>query len=155
MKNSQLNQIITTLIYSSIFILTIMNTAAQNNLDNSNKSILARGCDPTLSSHFAKIVPPLIGNAEYVATTDDYDFINKLKSRKWSVIYFAPGACRYDAAERQIPGGNVDTQNWSLEQYKQLILKLQGEEIQIVESIYENGAIELLNNALIKGRSVK
>ncbi len=62
-----------------------MNLTAQDSLtptDNSQKSILARGCDPVLSAKFAKVVPPLIGNAEYVPTTNDSDFINKLKSSK-------------------------------------------------------------------------
>ncbi len=147
-----------TLIILSICILLIMNLSGQYNLrniDNSNKSILARGCDPVLSARFAKIVPPLIGNAEYVPTTDDNDFINQLKSRKWSVIYFAPGACRYNAAKRQIPGGNYDTQGWSLEEYKKLIRELQGNEIQIVESLHEQGALELLHTALVKSREVK
>jgi len=126
-----------------------------NTIDNSKKSILARGCDPELSLRFSKVVPPLIGNATYVPTTDDTDFINKLKSGKWSVIYFAPGACRYSAAKQQIPGGNYDTQGWTLDQYKILIHELQGEAIQIVESIYEQGAIELLNKALEKAPEVK
>lgn len=120
--------------------------------DHSAKSILARGCDPYLSLKFSKIVPPLIGNAAYTPTTEDHDFINKLKSQKWSVIYFAPGACRYSAAKMQIPGGNEDTRNWTLEEYKQLIYQLQGDEIQIVESLQEQGAIQLLNDALEKAR---
>jgi len=121
-------------------------------LDNSKKNILARGCDPVMSLKFSKIVPPLIGNATYIPTTDDVDFVEKLKSRKWSVIYFAPGACRYSAAKRQIPGGNLDTEGWTLEQYKELIRELQGEEIQIVESLYEQGSIDLLKSALEKAR---
>jgi hypothetical protein len=68
--------------------------------DNSRKSILARGCAPNASLWASKALPPLIGNPEYVATTDDADFIEKLKSRAWSVIYFAPGACRFSAAKR-------------------------------------------------------
>jgi len=124
-------------------------------MDNSNKRILARGCDPELSLRFSKVVPSMIGNAKYIPTTDDVDFIEKLKSEKWSVIYFAPGACRFNAAKKQIPGGNVDTQGWSLDDYKKLIYELQGKDIQIVESIYEEGAIELLNNALAKAKGIK
>ena len=123
-------------------------TATTPSTDHSRKSILARGCDPHLSQQFAKVVPPLVGHATYTPTTNDNDFIEKLKSQKWSVIYFAPGACRYSAAKRQIPGGNYDTAGWTLEEYKTLIKKLQGEEIQIVESLEEAGAIELLNSAL-------
>lgn len=124
------------------------------NVDNSKKRILARGCDPELSLRFSKIVPPLVGNASYIPTTNDTDFINKLKSEKWSVIYFAPGACRFDVAKRDIPGSNNETQGWTLDQYKGLIQELQGDQIQIVESIYENGTIELLNEALNKALDV-
>ena len=159
----------TTLIKSliaGIFLAVVANSNAQktNNdmkqeqqktTDNSKKSILARGCDPRLSMQFAQVAPQLLGNVEYIPTTDDVDFIEKLKSRNWSVVYFAPGACRYSTAKMQIPGGNLDTEGWSLDQYHELINELQGNEIQIVESIYENGAIELLNNALAKAREVK
>ncbi len=124
-------------------------------IDNSNKSILARGCDPILSLQFSEVVPQLLGNVEYIPTTKDVDFIEKLKSHKWSVVYFAPGACRYSSAKQQIPGGNYETQGWTLEQYKELIYKHQGKDIQIVESIYKKGAIELLNKALIVAREIK
>lgn len=117
-------------------------------INHSNKSILARGCDPYLSQRASEFMPPLLGNPEYVPTTDDEEFIRQLKSRQWSVIYFAPGACRFSAAKRQIPGGIAGTQGWTLEQYRELVRQLQGEDIQIVESVHEEGAIELLLNAL-------
>lgn len=135
-----------------------MNATAQNNkvsLDNSNKSILARACDPTASLNFAKMVPPLIGNAEYIPTTDDADFIKKLESQKWSLVFFAPGACRLSAVKRQIPGGNYDTRGWTLDQYKALVRKLQGDDIQIVETLDERETIGLLKAALKKARAVK
>jgi hypothetical protein len=129
----------------------IMKEMKQENLtDNSKKNILARGCDPVLSLQFSKVVPPLIGNAEYVPTTNDIDFVEKLKSRKWSVIYFAPGACRFSAARQPIPGGNSETTGWTLEQYRELIYELQGDKVQIVETMYENEAIGLLKVALDK-----
>lgn len=142
-------------IFSSIFILTIMNLPAQNNseiIDNSRKTILARACDPAASINFAKIIPPLIGNAIYVPTTDDADFIKQLESRKWSVVFFAPGACRLSAAKRQIPGGNYDTRRWTLDQYKALVRKLQGDEVQIVETLDERETVKLLNAALEEAR---
>lgn len=129
--------------------------ATEQTADNSKKRILARGCSPELSLRFSKVVPPLVGNAVYIPVTDDVEFVKKLKSEKWSVVYFAPGACRYDAAKMQIPGGNSETAGWSLDQYKKLIYKLQGDDIQIVESIYEEGAIEMLNNALANAREIK
>ena len=90
----------------------------------------------------------MIGNPEYVPTTDDVEFFEMLESRKWSIVYFAPGACRYSAAKKQIPGGNLDTRGWTLEEYKELIHELQGKDIRIVESIYEEGAISLLRQSL-------
>ena len=116
--------------------------------DNSKKTILARGCDPQLSLSFAKVAPSLLGNATYIPTTSDADFIEKLKSQKWSVIYFAPGACRYSAAKQQIPGGNNQTAGWTLEEYRTLIYSLQGKDVKIVETPYENEAVQLLNDAL-------
>lgn len=136
----------------------IMNDLFQNTTttrDHSNKSILARGCDPHLSLQFAKMVPPLIGNAEYVPTTDDVEFIEKLKSRKWSMVYFAPGACRWSAAKKPIPGGNISTEGWSLDQYKELIYELQGDDVQIVETPYEQEVISLLQKSLETAREPK
>jgi hypothetical protein len=123
-------------------------------IDNSRKTVLARGCDPVLSLEFSKIVPPLIGNAKYIPTTNDQDFIEKLKSKKWSVVYFAPGACRYSAAKHPIPGNISETAGWTLDEYKELIYKYQGDSIQIVESLEESGNIELLNKALEKSREI-
>ena len=138
--------------------LTIMNLTAQETLtspDNSKKTILARGCDPVMSLRFSKMVPSMIGNPEYVPTTDDADFIKKLESQKWSVIFFAPGACRLSTAKRPIPGGNYNTKGWTLEQYKELVRKLQGEDVQIVETFDERGTIDLLKKALVNARETK
>ena len=103
------------------------NTTQTKVVDNTKKSILARGCDPNASAWSKKNLPPLIGNPEYVPTTNDVEFIEQLKARKWSVIYFAPGACRFSAAKRQIPGGIHDTRGWTLEQYRELVYELQGD----------------------------
>ncbi|MDC8004329.1 hypothetical protein POV27_09720 [Aureisphaera galaxeae] len=138
--------------------MSIMNVTAQtinSNTDHSKKSILARGCDPYLSNQFARMIPPRIGNAHYVPTTNDEDFIEKLKSKQWSIIYFAPGACRFSAAKKQIPGGNTDTAGWTLKEYKDLILKLQGSDVRIVETTQESEAIALLNVALEGARTTE
>jgi hypothetical protein len=124
-------------------------------LDHSRKSILARGCDPVTSLEFSKIVSPLIGNAEYVPTTDDADFVEQLKSRKWSIVFFAPGACRFSAAKRSIPGGNSETAGWTLQQYRELVYKLQGNEVQIIETMNEGETVTLLKNALKTTRETK
>ena len=124
-------------------------------LDHSKKRILARGCDPHLSLAFSKKIPPYIGNPEYVPTTNDEDFFHKLNTEKWSVVYFAPGACRYSAAKKRIPGTNQETKTWTLDEYKKLALKLQGEDIQFAESIYEEDSIEKLKEALALAKDVK
>lgn len=121
-----------------------------NVMDNSRKSILARGCDPCASAEAARAIPQLIGNPEYVPTTTDEDFIEKLRSRTWSVLFFAPGACRYSAASQQIPGGNSQTEGWSLEQYRGLVREHQGAEARIVETPDEGESVHLLKEALDK-----
>ena len=59
------------------------------NNEHANKRILARGCDPIASQQAAQVLPSLMGNPEYVATSNDEEFINKLKHEKcqW---YFSP-----------------------------------------------------------------
>jgi hypothetical protein len=47
-------------------------------------------------------------NVEIVAATEDSDFLDKLKSRKWTVVAFAPGACRWNAAKQPIPGSSAE-----------------------------------------------
>lgn len=113
---------------------------------------MARGCDPVASLEFSKTIPSLIGNPEYIPTTDDADFIKKLKSRNWSVVFFAPGACRFSVAKRNIPGSNSETRGWTLEQYRELVQELQGDTIQIVETQDERETVGLLKNALEKAR---
>ena len=103
----------------------------------------------------SKAIPPQIGNPEYVPTTSDTDFIEQLESRKWSVIFFAPGACRYSAASRPMPGAISSTRDWSLEQYKDLVRQHQGDEIQIVETQEERLTVSLLKQALEKARETK
>ncbi len=126
-----------------------------NSVENSKKSILARACDPAMSHQAAKAIPPHIGNPEYVATTSDDDFVAKLRSRKWSVIFFAPGACRFNATSKPIPGGNTKTQGWTLEQYRELVYETQGDLVQIVETQDERESVGLLKNALAKASDTK
>ena len=131
------------------------NNQVQTDSPHSNKRILARGCDPHLSLEFAKVAPSLLGGVEYIPTTTDEEFFEKLRNQEWSLVYFAPGACRYSAAKQRIPGSNEETKSWTLKEYKELILELQGNEIQIVETPQESEAIALLNAALERSREVK
>jgi hypothetical protein len=116
--------------------------------DHSGKRILARGCDPLASAEAARAIPPLVGNPTYTATTNDEDFIEKLRTQDWSVVFFAPGACRFSAAHEAIPGGNSRTQGWTLEQYRELVRELQGDRVEIVETPDERDTVRLLGEAL-------
>lgn len=120
--------------------------------DHSRKSILARGCDPSASLEASKAIPLLVGNPQYVPTSTDEEFIEKLQSQEWSVVLFAPGACRFSAAKLPIPGGNTQTEGWTLEQYRELIREHQGDDIQIVETLEERQTVSLLKEALENAR---
>ena len=117
-------------------------------VDKSDKWILARGCDPEMGRRSVEILPPMLGNPKMVSVTNDDDFILKLKARKWSVIFFAPGACRYDAASMPIPGSRKQTEGWGLEQYRNLVKQYQGDDVKIVETKDEQEIIPLLKEAL-------
>ena len=116
--------------------------------DNSNKSILARGCDPEMGRRAIELLSPILGNPEMLSVTNDDDFIIELKRKKWTVIHFAPGACRYDATKSPIPGNRSLTQDWGLAEYRNLVRKYQGEDIKIVETTNESQIIPLLRKAL-------
>ena len=121
-------------------------------LDHSTKSILARGCDPQMAIRASSMLPPQLGNPTLVSTTNDDDFIAKLKNARWSVVFFAPGACRHHAANNPIPGARTQTQGWSLTQYRDLVRQHQGDDVQIVETTEEREIISLLRRALAQSR---
>jgi len=62
--------------------------------------------------------------------------------------FFAPGACRYDANNMNIPGSGGETEGWGLKEYREMVVKLQGKDIQIVETLDEGQIINLSRNAL-------
>jgi hypothetical protein len=134
---------------------TQINTDTMKISDNSNKTILARGCDPYLSAMAAREIPKLLGNPSYIPTTTDEEFFALLKTKKWSMIYFAPGACRFSAAKRRIPGSNEVTKTWTLAEYKELIYKYQGDDVTIAESTSEQEAIGVLQRAIEQARVVE
>jgi len=117
--------------------------------DNSNKSILIRGCDPEMGRRAIELLTPVLGNPEMVAVTNDDEFITELQKKKWSVIHFAPGACRYDSTQSPIPGSRAQTKGWGLTEYKTLVKQHQGQDIKIVETPYESQIVPLLIKALI------
>lgn len=71
------------------------------------------------------------------------------------MVFFAPGACRYSAAKQSIPGGASSTEGWTLKEYLELVKKLQGENIQIVEAMDERETLGLLKEALSNARETK
>ena len=121
-------------------------------MDFSAKTILARGCDPQMALRASTVMPPLLGGVEFVPCTNDDDFVEKLRERAWSVVFFAPGACRYNAARMPIPGGRAHTMGWGLAEYRALVRQHQGEEIQIVETTDEREIVPRLKQALLQSR---
>jgi hypothetical protein len=119
-------------------------------IDVSVKRSLARGCDPRMAVRAMKMLSlkPVIGNAELVSVTDDDEFIKKIQSETFDVFFFAPGACRYNAAKQPIPGGRVATKGWTLDNYKTLIQQHAGEHVPIVETTEEREIVPLLRKAL-------
>jgi len=116
--------------------------------DASKKVILGRGCDPVMAERSESFLPPMLGGVKIVSATDDDTFIRLLKERKFDVVFFAPGACRWDAARRPIPGGNRETHGWGLKKYRELVRELQGPDAVIVESTEEREVVPLLRKAL-------
>jgi hypothetical protein len=122
--------------------------------DNSNKSILIRGCDPEMGRRAIELLTPVLGNPEMVSVTNDDDFITELQKKKWSVIHFAPGACRYDSTKSPIPGSRTQTKGWGLTEYRALVKKHQGQDIKIVETAYERQIVPLLRKALVSNNKI-
>ena len=116
--------------------------------DASHKVILCRGCDPVMAERSKQFLPPMLGNAQIITTTDDDAFFSALKQRKYDAVFFAPGACRWSAARQPIPGGNQATRGWSLEEYREKVRELQGQEVCIVETTKEPEIVPLLRRAL-------
>ena len=122
--------------------------------DNSKKSILVRGCDPEMGRRAIELLPPILGNPEMVSVTNDDDLITELQKKKWSVIHFAPGACRYDSTKSPIPGSRTQTKGWGLTEYRALVKKHQGQDIKIVETAYERQIVPLLKKALVSNNKI-
>ena len=123
--------------------------------DNSNKSILIRGCDPEMGRRAIELLTPVLGNPEMVSVTNDDDFITELQKKKWAVIHFAPGACRCDSTKSPIPGSRTQTKGWGLTEYRTLVKKHQGQDIKIVETAYERQIVPLLRKALVSNNKTK
>ena len=121
--------------------------SAQNG-DASEKWVLSRGCDPVMAKRSLQMLPPMVGNAQMEVTTEDEAFFTKLKERKWDVVFFAPGACRWSQAKQPIPGGNAQTRGWSLDHYYKAVRELQGDHVKIVGTAEERLIVPSLREAL-------
>ena len=116
--------------------------------DALSKTVLTRGCDPEMARRSEAFLPQLVGGARFVSTTDDAAFFAALRERRFDAVFFAPGACRWSAARRPIPGGVDETRGWSLEQYRARVQELQGADVPIVESLEEREVVPRLRAAL-------
>jgi len=124
----------------------------EESMDFSAKSILARGCDPQMALRASKVMPALLGEVQFTACTNDDDFVEKLRERAWSVVFFAPGACRYNAAQMPIPGSSAYTTGWGLAEYRALVRQHQGDQIPIVETTDEQEIVPRLRQALLESK---
>lgn len=116
--------------------------------DAPSKTLLMRGCDPVMKQRASQMLPPMLGNVQLVGVTDDVQFLALLRERKFDVVSFAPGACRHNAANNPIPGGNSTTQGWGLAQYRDEVRQHQGEGVPIIETTQESQMVLLLRAAL-------
>ena len=115
--------------------------------DASAKTVLVRGCDPIMAERATKLLPPMIGNARVSSATDDDAFFSLLANHQFDVVMFAPGACRHDAAQSPIPGGNAATRGWTLEDYRAKVRATQIG-VPIVETTEERQIVARLRAAL-------
>jgi len=122
--------------------------------DATGKRILARGCDPVMAERAGAMLKPHLSGATLTSCTDDDDFIEKLSSEKWDVIFFAPGACRYSAAKQPIPGGRSATKGFTLSDYKSLV-RSHDKDVPICETTEEREIIPRLRAALGLVRSAE
>lgn len=111
------------------------------------KIMLIRGCDPVMAAKSVSFLPPMLGGCTIVATTNDDDWFRELKARKYDVVLFAPGACRWDQAKKPIPGGNSTSSGWSLTEYHAAVREVDPS-VPIVGSTEESEMIPLLRKAL-------
>merc|ERR1712232_938364 len=109
------------------------------------QNVLMRGCDPVMAQRAMPMLQSALGsNVRIVSVTDDEAFFKQLNSsaladdssvsKKWDVVMFAPGACRWSKAGQPILGqrtnvGDVGTTTgWRVEDYYPVIQSKQGRE---------------------------
>lgn len=116
--------------------------------DARGKVVLGRGCDPIMAAHSVNFLPPMLGGARIVATSTDDEFLAHLRSgAHFDVVFLAPGACRWSAARRPIPGGNAQTRGFDIAQYEELVKTLLPS-AKVVATAHESEVVPLLRAAL-------
>lgn len=114
-----------------------------------SKTVLARGCDPVMAQRAGQMLPPMLDGATVIGCTSDDELFKHLSSgKKFDAVFFAPGACRYNAARAPIPGGNSKTKGWSLAEYRAAVREHLGADVPIVETTEEREIVPLLRKAL-------
>lgn len=120
-----------------------------------HKLVLGRGCDPVMAAHSASFLPPLLSGARVQAFSSDVEFFAELDRMrlgqvpKADVVFFAPGACRWDAARQPIPGGIPGVSHgWGLAEYHARVREALGEDVSIVGTAREAEIVPLLRAAL-------
>lgn len=114
-----------------------------------SKTVLIRGCDQAMNQRASEMLTPMLNGANIVAcSTDDELFKHLSSGHKFDAVFFAPGACRYNAARAPIPGGNAKTKGWSLEEYRAAVREHFGADVPIVETTEEREIVSLLRKAL-------
>ena len=112
------------------------------------KVLLSRGCDPLMMERAPAMLGPYLGGCEMVGCTNDDEFVRLLTSgRRFDVVFFAPGACRWSASKQPIPGGNSTTRGWGIDEYKRLVAQ-HHPDARIVETTEESKMVMLLRAAL-------
>ena len=129
-------------------IADLKSGAAADTGDASNKSVLIRGCDPVMAQRASGFMPALLGNCQLSVCTDDDTFLKFLSDSKFDVVGFARCVCSFDSAGERIPGGNADTQGWSLEEYREKVRALQGQDVVIVGTTDEKEVVPVFRKAL-------
>jgi hypothetical protein len=100
-----------------------------------------------MAAKSVSFLPPMLGGCTIVTASNDDDWFRELKARKYDVVFFAPGACRWNQVKKPIPGGNSVTRGWSLEEYHAAVREVDPS-VPIVQTTEESEMIPLLRKAL-------
>ena len=102
-----------------------------------------------MAERAGQMLPPLLGGVTIEAATQDDVFFELLgSSKKYDAVFFAPGACRWSAARKPIPGGNAQTKLDGPSTTTVSKLQQLQPSTKIVETCEERDIVPLLRKAL-------